>query len=51
MSYLQDILGGILSSSTKKRGGIMSGGDFVRIPNSTVAAVLGQDFIQYDLRM
>ena len=30
LSYLQDILGGILSSSTKKSGGgILSGGDFV----------------------
>ena len=35
LSYLQDILvggGGFCPSHKKKSGGILSGGDFVRIP-------------------
>ena len=36
LSYLQVVLGGFCPSKQKRVGGILSGGDFVRIPNSLV---------------
>ena len=49
LSYLQDILGGFCPSQQKRVGGIMSGGDFVRIPFSTGGQYTNLQFQAFSL--